>query len=147
MCSYPFAFTRKTENIQKTFVRMSKLLDHLEKMFQELVPWEDLNLMTVTNAYHVAALRKIQQQPWYHLKQKGQQNLREAGNTLNSLDLALLESLDRIKRENPMNLTALNKYKEANIIFSQWDIAVDICASFSFLSEFPQLFGFLNVPR
>lgn len=124
---------------------------YIEKLYEEL-PWEDQSAIRTINGYHSGALKKIQQQPWTALKSKADEILKkqdEKITTLEHLDYVLLENLKKIRQDNTLGIdfSAYDKYRNADIIFSQLDMAMVQSAFFASLVMFPHLFGLMEVPK
>lgn len=147
--SYPLVMTQRSENVQKAFVRYSMTGFYIERLYEEL-PWEEQSAIRTINGYHSGALKKIQQQPWTALKSKADEILKrqeEKVTTLEHLDHVLLENLKLIRQSNAFDFSAYDKYRNADIIFSQFDMAMVQSAFFASLVTFPHLFGLLDVPK
>lgn len=141
--------TQKSENVEKAFVRYSLTGLYITKLYEEL-PWDKKSAIQTINGYHKNASNLVYKMPWSKLKSKADEIIQGQDKdvkTLEPLDYVLLEALNSVKTSSQINWSAYDKYIKAEILFSQFDMAMVQCAFFAGLIVFPKMYGIENVPR
>lgn len=148
---HPLVLTRRSETVEKAFVRYSMTGHFIQRIYQEL-PWEEDGAVQKINAYHSSAAKKMRQRTKDQLKQEAQEvldNLPKEDTKLSHLDRVLLRNVKLLRETTFAGLSfdLYNLYINSTSAFSHFDMAMVQSAFFASIVTFPGHNGVRNATR
>ena len=140
--------TGKSETRDKAFVRYTMTTTFLQRLHDEK-PWEKNSAVQTINGYHSNAANLTSKMSQTEMKHASETVLENQIKELKPLDYILLENLGEIRETHFTNtkFTIYEKYTSAQIIFSQFSMAMVQSAFFGSMLLFPEIYGTLGVPE